>query len=79
MQCKIFIGPWNQVMDAFNQWAKGKALSKDVIIHTQTYTVYKAAEYSEHMTITVYHPEEAPWIGAADKWKERAQGENKQG
>ena len=61
MQCKVFIGPWNQAMDAFNQWAKGKALSRDVLIHTQTYIVYKCGEYSAHITISVYHPDDPVW------------------
>jgi hypothetical protein len=68
MKCKVFIGSWNQAVDAFNVWAKGKALSRDVIIHTQTYVIYKAGEYREHMTITVYHPEGEHWE-QTNKWE----------
>lgn len=61
MKCRIFSGPWNQTQDAFNRWAKGKALTKEVIIHTQATVVYKANEYSVYVTITVYHPEHVSW------------------
>ena len=57
MQCKVFTGPWNQAMDAFNSWAKGKILYKDVLIHSHSLIVYKAGQYSEHLTIVVYHPD----------------------
>jgi len=61
MQCRVFSGPWNQTQESFNRWSKGKALSKDVIIHTQANVVYKANEPSMYLTITIYFPETDPW------------------
>jgi len=61
MQCRVFSGPWNQTQDSFNHWAKGKMLTKDVIIHTQAVVAYKAAQPSIYLVITVYHPETGIW------------------
>jgi len=66
MKCEVFIGPWNQVMDAFNKWAKGKLLTKEVVIHTNALAVYKAGEYSGYICITVYHPEDPFWDKAVE-------------
>ena len=34
MKVKIFYGTIKSVTEAFNRWAKGKALTKNVIIHS---------------------------------------------
>lgn len=34
MQCKLFHGDASVVVTEFNEWAKGKGLSKDVLIQT---------------------------------------------
>ena len=60
MKCKIFYGKWYDAMDAFNQWAKGKALTKDVIIHTLP-NLSKLAVEDPEIVIVVYHPEDEHW------------------
>jgi len=66
MKCKVFTGPWNQTQDAFNNWAKGKALTKDIIIHSHAYVMYKPnTEYSVYVTIVVFYPEAQPWDSEA--------------
>jgi hypothetical protein len=60
MKCKIFIGTWYDAQDAFNKWAKGKTLGKDVIIHTH---VSQDAGLFDNvrLSIVVIHPEDARW------------------
>jgi len=60
MKCKIFIGTWYEAQDAFNQWAKGKALTRDVLIHEQLYT-HSAGTEAPYLMIIVYHPEDPHW------------------
>jgi len=60
MKCKIFIGVWYDVQDAFNKWAKGKALSRDVLIHEQVMHTHDTAG-NTIMAIIVYHPEDPQW------------------
>jgi hypothetical protein len=61
MQCKIFCGEWFEAQDAFNEWAKGKALTKQVIIHT-IYTPVKGTQGIKYcVAIVVYHPEDEVW------------------
>jgi len=52
-------------MDAFNEWAKGKALTKDVIIHTHADIIPIKENTYTYLAITVYHPEGKPWEGEA--------------
>jgi len=60
MKCKIFIGTWYEAQDAFNNWAKGKALTKEVLIHEHVW--YKGLDYKEPcLMIIVYHPEDPQW------------------
>jgi hypothetical protein len=60
MKCKIFVGRRYEVQDLFNAWAKGKALTKDVIIHTiHTNVIYHEGE--TQIAIIVYHPEDPQW------------------
>jgi hypothetical protein len=53
-------------MDAFNKWAKGKALTRDVLIHTvHTNVMYDTGE--TQIAIVVYHPEDPFWDATQDK------------
>ena len=60
MKCKIFTGEWYDAQDAFNKWAKGKALTRDVVIHT-VFVGFPQACMSPHIAIIVYHPEDPQW------------------
>lgn len=60
MKCKIFTGTWYEAQDAFNAWAKGKALSREVLIHTvaiRNDNIYQDGR----IVIVVYHPEDPSW------------------
>jgi len=60
MKCKIFHGKWYEAQDAFNAWAKGKALTRDVLIHT--ICIGNENVYTDgRIAIIVYHPEEPHW------------------
>jgi len=60
MKCKIFIGEYYEAQDAFNKWAKRKALTKEVLIHEHVW--YKGLDYKEPcLVIIVYHPEDPQW------------------
>ena len=60
MKCKIFFGLWYEAQDAFNAWAKGKALTRDVLIHEQL--MWTAGEpKTPCLLIIVYHPEDPQW------------------
>jgi len=48
------------VQDAFNTWAKGKALTREVIIHTHV-TFNPQHFFAEQAAIVVFHPEGEPW------------------
>jgi len=61
MKCKVFYGRWDEAMDTFNEWAKGKALTKDVIIHTNAHIEVKDGNTFTYLAITVYHPEDPLW------------------
>ena len=56
MKCKIFTGAELHGIDAFNKWAKGKALTHEVIIHELLIREEDEHENAE-MAIIVYHPE----------------------
>lgn len=60
MKCKIFIGQWHEAQDAFNKWAKGKKLGKDVIIHEQT-ILSDEVPFIDRLAIIVYHPDDPFW------------------
>lgn len=60
MKCKVFVGRWYDAQDAFNVWAKGKMLTRDVLIQTQH--IYVAESPQEHfLAIIVFHPEGKEW------------------
>jgi len=60
MKCKIFEGTWYEAQDAFNQWAKGKRLTKDVIIHTHV-TQQGLKHIEARIAIIVFHPDTPEW------------------
>jgi hypothetical protein len=60
MKCKIFTGKWYEAQDAFNQWAKGKALTREVLIHEQI-VPHVLGEHEPRLMIVVYHPEDPHW------------------
>ena len=60
MKCKVFCDKnVFTTIDAFNTWAKGKALTREVIIHTLY--VPATATLSDTLCIVVYHPEDPQW------------------
>jgi hypothetical protein len=62
MKCKIFYDEAFVAQDLFNKWAKGKALAKDVIIHTQvTERIESCETTSPRLLIIVFHPEGQQW------------------
>ena len=58
MKVKIFYGDIEDVQNEFNEWAKGKALTRNIIIHTVAYPTPEAGA-KDYIAITVYYPE---WI-----------------
>lgn len=61
MKMKVFVGAWYEAQDAFNKWAKGKNLSRDVIIHTAAEVYYEGGTYAPNLAIIVIHPEDPFW------------------
>ena len=78
MKVKIFWGCVAEAQDAFNKWAEGKALSRDVIIHE---LVIRQASDLERASIAiiVYHPEGAIWDSTKSKPISRVQPEANKG
>ena len=58
MKMKVFIGEWYEAQDAFNNWAKGKALQRDILIQTNSQYVLTGAGYKHFLTIVVIHSED---------------------
>jgi len=58
MKVKIFYGYPKDVEIRFNEWAKGKALTRNIIIHTIAYPS-PTERASDFIAIVVYYPE---WI-----------------
>ena len=56
VKVKMFIGLAADVIEEFNKWAKGKALTKDIIIHTVPYPPAPQSPY-HYILIAVYYPE----------------------
>jgi len=50
------------VQRSFNNWAQGKALTKDVIIHTHYGEYEGGGEKQIYLCIVVFHPEDTHWI-----------------
>jgi hypothetical protein len=60
MKCTIFVGRWYDAQYSFNNWAKGKDLTRDVIIHEQV--IYpREEEPTPQLLIIVYHPDTPEW------------------
>jgi hypothetical protein len=58
MKCKTFTGTPEKAADLFNQWAKGKVLTREIIIHTQiTERIEGCDTTSPRLMIIVFHPE----------------------
>lgn len=60
MICQIFTGTSMEAVDAFNKWAHGKELTRDVIIHEQV-TYPKDEIRFAQLIIIVYHPDTPEW------------------
>jgi hypothetical protein len=60
MKCKIFIGLYFEAQNQFNAWAKGRALSKYVIIHEQILPINDTFA-DARLLIIVYYPEDDVW------------------
>ncbi|MBU1067746.1 hypothetical protein KKE60_08160 [Patescibacteria group bacterium] len=62
MKCKVFKGTWYDAADAFNRWAKGKVLTRDIIIHTQvTERIEGCDTTSPTLMIIAFYPEDSNW------------------
>lgn len=62
MKCKVFSGTPEQAATLFNQWAKGKALDRTVIIHTVAHQELEGCDsVTNTITIIVFHPEDVYW------------------
>jgi hypothetical protein len=60
MKCKTFSGSLGEVEYAFNAWAKGKLLTRDIIIHSYV-TSDVSRTYDVDCTIIVFYPEGSLW------------------
>lgn len=75
MKCTIFTGEWFDAQNQFNKWAKGKDLTREVLIHEQV--LYNADElHHSYLAIIVYHPDTPAWN--ATKEPEKAVIEDKE-
>jgi hypothetical protein len=61
MKMKIFTGKINEAIEAFNKWAKGKALTRDVIVHTHVQFSNGVSLWDDYAIILVIHPEVPYW------------------
>jgi len=56
MQCTIFYGQKDDVEEEFNEWGKGKTLSKDIIIHT---FAHASGTHNRNLVlIAIYYPDD---------------------
>lgn len=74
MKMKIFTGTWGEAQAAFNKWAEGKALMREVIIHEQLYR-NRDSLMEVGLMIIVIHPESAYWDSTKSKPIQRIQSE----
>lgn len=77
MKCKIFIGEYYEAEEAFNVWAKGKPLTKEVLIHEQIAYAHNNSS-NPLLLIIVYHPDDAFWDKTPTKPVQRVQPETTQ-
>jgi len=66
MKMKMFEGKCWEAIKAFNEWVRGKALTKDVIIHTHVQFSDGCALLHDYMKIIVIHPEDPFWDATCD-------------
>ena len=60
MQLRIFTGTLEQARTNFNEWAKGKSLTRDIIIHEQMIKSVMPGDLSS-VAIFVYYAEGSGW------------------
>ena len=61
MKMKVFTGTIYEAVEAFNKWAKGKVLTRDVIIHTHVQFSDGENLITDYADIIVVHPEDPQW------------------
>lgn len=70
MRCLIFMGMAAvHTVDAYNRWAKGKGISKDVIVHS--HVVQSGSDFDPStIVILVFFDERLHenWVGKAEKY-----------
>lgn len=64
MQCKVFAGLIPDAVEQYNEWAEGKWLAKDVIVHTHAAPASPDGKVRPALMIAVFfdekvHPE---WV-----------------
>lgn len=60
MKLQIFSGTEYDVKQQFNEWAKGKALTREILIHEQV--MHQGLEaYETIFALFVYYPEGSSW------------------
>jgi hypothetical protein len=72
MKCKIFYDEPAVAQAAFNEWADGKALGRDVLIHTHMLTVGTGL-LDARLMIVVIHPDNDYWNSTKSKPIQRVQ------
>jgi hypothetical protein len=60
MKMKVFVGKIRDVEVIFNNWAKGKALTREVLIHTHPLPPLRQGE-DDWLAVIVIHPEDPQW------------------
>jgi len=60
MKMKVFVGKVHDVEVVFNNWAKGKALTREVLIHTHPLPPLRQGE-DDWLAVVVIHPEDPFW------------------
>jgi hypothetical protein len=60
MKVKVFTGEYGEVVVEFNNWAEGKALNKDIIIHTSVHHIFDTRMIAK-LSIVVLYPEGSRW------------------
>jgi len=60
MKMKVFVGKVHDVEVIFNNWAKGKALTREVLIHTHPLPPLRQGG-DDWLAVIVIHPEDPYW------------------
>jgi hypothetical protein len=60
MKLKVFYGTMDEAVESFNKWAKGKKLTREVIIHTLAFPT-PDTNVPDYFAIMVFHPEDPEW------------------